>query len=278
MSGARAGRVALVTGAAGGIGGAVVRRFVAEGGKVVGGDIDEAGLAALGAELGPEVFAGARCDVTVEDDVAALVALATERFGGLDVVVANAGVGTLGEIADHDFRAWRRVVDLCLNGAFLTIKHGGRALRDAGRGGSIVTVASLNAVQPGRGLGAYCAAKAGAVALTEVAALELGRHGIRVNAVAPGLVRTSMTTYLWQMPGVVEEFVENAPLGRFAEPEEIANVIYFLASDQASFITGALYGVDGGGRTMRYPDMIGGMERAMAAAASRPGRAPTTAS
>ncbi|ONH21970.1 SDR family NAD(P)-dependent oxidoreductase [Pseudofrankia asymbiotica] len=261
MGAARTGWVGVVTGAASGIGRAVTRRFVAEGGRVVGGDIDEPGLAALGAELGPEVFAGARCDVTVEEDVASLVELAVTRFGGLDAVVANAGGGSLGEVVDHDFGEWRRVVELSLHGVFLTVKHGGRALREAGRGGAIVTVASLNAVQPGRGMAAYCAAKAGAVALTEVAALELGPYGVRVNAVAPGLVRTGLTGPMWHMPGLVDEFVENAPLGRFAEPEEVANVIYFLASEQASFVSGALYGVDGGARTRRYPDMIAAMER-----------------
>ncbi len=262
MSGPRAGWVGLVTGAASGIGRAAARRFVAEGGKVVGGDIDDKGLAELEDELGPDVFVGARCDVTVEEDVAALVELATSRFGRLDVVVANAGNGTLGEIVDLDAAEWRRIVELSLTGAFLTIKHGGRALRAAGNGGSIVTVASLNAVQPGRGVGAYCAAKAGAVALTEVAALELGRYGIRVNAVAPGLVQTGLTDALWQVPAIVEEYVENAPLGRFAQPEEIANVIYFLASEESSFVSGSLYSVDGGARTRRYPDMIAAFERA----------------
>lgn len=197
--------------------------------------------------------------MTVEDDVASLIDTAVATFGRLDVVVANAGAGYLSEIPDHDFDAWRRVVDLCLHGAFLTVKHGSRVMRDAGRGGAIVTVASLNAVQPGRGVAAYCAAKAGAVALTEVAALELGRYGIRVNAVAPGLVRTGLTGGLWHLPGLVEEFVDNAPLGRFAEPDEIANVVYFLASDQASYVSGALYGVDGGARTRRYPDMVAAM-------------------
>ncbi|CAO5244549.1 hypothetical protein FAGKG844_360002 [Frankia sp. AgKG'84/4] len=187
------GWVGVVTGAASGIGRAVAHRFAAAGGKVVGGDIDEAGLASLAAELPADSFAAARCDITVEDDVAALIALAHVRFGRLDAVVANAGGGSSSEVADHDAAEWRRVVDLCLNGTFLTVKHGGRALRDAGHGGSIVTIASLNAVQPGRGMGAYCAAKAGVVALTEVAALELGRHGIRVNAIAPGLTRTGAT-------------------------------------------------------------------------------------
>lgn len=256
--------VVVVTGAAKGIGRAVAQRFVADGGCVVAGDVDEPGLVALAEELGSERLVTARCDVTVEKEVAALVDLATATFGRLDTAVANAGGGTLSEVVDHDFGEWRRVVDLCLHGVFLTVKHAGRVLRDAGHGGSIVALASLNAIQPGRGMGAYCAAKAGVVALTEVAALELGPHGIRVNALAPGLVRTSATGGVWDLPGVLDEFVENTPLGRFAEPEEIAELVAFLASDRASFISGSLYSIDGGARTRRYPDMVAGVRRLLA--------------
>ncbi|MFC5749947.1 SDR family NAD(P)-dependent oxidoreductase [Actinomadura rugatobispora] len=262
MSGLPPGWVGVVTGAANGIGAAITRRLVAEGGKVVGGDVDHDALAALEADLGPDVFAGARCDVTVEEDVASLIELAGTRFGGLDAVVANAGGSrALTEITDCDAGDWRHTVALCLDGAFLTVKHAGRAMRDAGRGGAIVTLASLNAVQPARGMAAYCAAKAGVVALTEVAAMELGPHGIRVNAVAPGLVRTTATGPLWNVPGLVDEYVDNTPLGRFAEPEEVANLVYFLASDQASFISGGLYSVDGGAHTKRYPDALAVIER-----------------
>lgn len=261
MTGGRvAGKVALVTGAGAGIGRAVARRLVAEGARVVLGDIDEKALDAVLQELGPEAAAGRRCDVTDEADVEALVALAVERFGGLDVAVANAGGGGSSELVAHDYAQWRRIVDLCLNGVFLTVKHAGRVMTERG-GGSIVNMASLNAVQAGRGMGAYCSAKAGVVALTEVAALEMGRHGVRVNAVAPGLVRTQATGPMWQLPGVVEEYVENAPLGRFAEPEEIASVVLFLSSDEAGFVSGSLYGVDGGARSGRYPDLIGAFER-----------------
>jgi NAD(P)-dependent dehydrogenase (short-subunit alcohol dehydrogenase family) len=252
------GKVALVTGAASGIGRASASRFVAEGARVVAGDIDEPGLAALAAELGDDVVTTVRCDVTVEDDVSGLVQAGLDRFGQLDVAVANAGGGTLSELVDHDFAEWRRVVDLCLHGVFLTVKHAGQAMRSASRGGSIITIASLNAVQPGRGMGAYCAAKAGVVALTEVAALELGPFGVRANAVAPGLVRTPMTTGLWRRPAWVADFIDNTPLGRAGEPEEIANMVLFLASDEAGFTTGGLFSVDGGARTRRYPDGIAG--------------------
>jgi NAD(P)-dependent dehydrogenase (short-subunit alcohol dehydrogenase family) len=238
----------------------MARRFVAEGASVVAGDVDEAGLAALVDELGGTCIAR-RADVTVEADQEALVVEALERFGRLDVAVANAGAGFAALLVDHPLEEWRRIVDLCLTGVFLTVKHAGRAMVDAGDGGVILTVASLNALQPGRGMGAYCAAKAGVVMLTEVAALELGPAGVRCNAIAPGLVTTPATEPLRGLPGVIDEYLENTPLGRAATPDEIAGVAAFLASGEAGFVNGAVVAVDGGARTRRYPDVVAGIER-----------------
>jgi NAD(P)-dependent dehydrogenase (short-subunit alcohol dehydrogenase family) len=246
-----AGKVALVTGGASGIGRAIVERFVADGAYVVVGDVDEGGLASLAGER----VAVSRCDVTSEADQAALVRLAVDRFGGLDIGVANAGAGWVSKVVDHELSDWRRILDVCLTGVFLTYKHAGRAITARG-GGSMVATASLNAVQAGRGLAAYCAAKAGVKMLTEVTALELGEAGIRVNAVAPGLVRTNLTDPLWAIPGVVEQYVDNTTLGRWSEPGEIASVVAFLVSDEASFITGTLQLIDGGGHLNRYPDFF----------------------
>jgi NAD(P)-dependent dehydrogenase (short-subunit alcohol dehydrogenase family) len=257
MSGAAGrleGRVGVVTGAASGIGRAIARRFVAEGAAIVGGDIDAAGLDALAAELGDR-FVAAPGDATVEADQAALVATAADRFGRLDIAVANAGTGHLAPIVDHDLADWRRIVDLCLTGVFLTVKHAGRAL-SAGGGGSIVTMASLNAVQPAGGMSAYSSAKAGVAMLAEVAAMELGPAGVRVNAIGPGLVQTGLTAPMWMVPGVVEAFVENTTVGRFAQPDDVANLALFLASDESSFVTGSLFLVDGGAHTRRYPDLL----------------------
>jgi NAD(P)-dependent dehydrogenase (short-subunit alcohol dehydrogenase family) len=244
------GKVAIVTGGGSGIGRAVAERVVAEGGRVAVGDIDEERLEEVESALG-DACATLRCDVTDEQGPSDLVALAVDRFGALDVAVANAGGGVASPIVDHDLTAWRSVVDLTLTGSFLTVQAAARAMTD---GGSIVAIASLNAVQPGRGMAAYCAAKAGVVALVNVAALELGPVGIRVNAVAPGLVRTSMTEPMWSVPGMVEGYTDNTALGRHAEPRDIAAAVAFLASDDASFVTGETLLVDGGAQHLSYPD------------------------
>jgi NAD(P)-dependent dehydrogenase (short-subunit alcohol dehydrogenase family) len=244
-------KIALVTGGASGIGLAVVRRFVDDGMRVVVGDVDDEALGKVQAELGAAVRTR-RCDVTVENDVEALAATAVEEFDGLEVAFANAGIGASVAIADADLTEWTRVLNVNLVGSFLTIKHAAPRMK---RGGSIVVTTSLNAVQPGPGMSAYCASKAGAKMLVEVAALELGPSGIRVNAIGPGLVRTPLTDGMWFLPAIVEEFRENTPLGTHASPEEIANLVAFLSSDEASFISGSFYLVDGGAHTMRYPDI-----------------------
>jgi NAD(P)-dependent dehydrogenase (short-subunit alcohol dehydrogenase family) len=248
-----AGKVALVTGGASGIGRAAARQFVAEGARVVVGDLNDDLLGALADELG-EAIAVQHGDVTVEADVEALAALAVERFGGLDIAFANAGIGAIQRLVDADADMWKRVLDVNLTGPFLTIKHAARRMGD---GGSIVVTASLNAVQAGVGMGAYCSSKAGVAMLTQVAALELGPAGIRVNAVGPGLVRTGLTEGGFAVPGIVEGYVENTPLGRYATPEEIAGLVTWLASDESSYVSGSLYLIDGGAHTMRYPDLIG---------------------
>ena len=258
-----AGKVALITGGASGIGLATARRIVAEGGRVVVGDVNDEALAAAGSELG-DAGAALRCDVTVEADVEALAAAAVERFGSLDVACANAGIGAVARLVDAEVAEWSRVLDVNLTGPFLTIKH---AARRMGRGGSIVVTASLNAVQPGIGMGAYCSSKAGVAMLARVAALELGPAGIRVNAVGPGLVRTALTDGAFLLPAIVEEFEENAPLGRHAAPEEVAALIAFLASDEAGFVSGSLHLIDGGASTKRYPDMLGRLAEAFPEAA-----------
>jgi NAD(P)-dependent dehydrogenase (short-subunit alcohol dehydrogenase family) len=254
MSAARfAGKVAVVTGGGSGIGLATARRLVAEGGRVVVGDVDATALAAVADELG-EAASTLECDVAVEADVERLAQAAVDRFGALHIAFANAGIGAAAKLVDADVVEWRRVLDVNLTGPFLTIKH---AARRMGPGGSIVVTASLNAVQAGIGMGAYCSSKAGVAMLVQVAALELGPAGIRVNAVGPGLVRTGLTEGAFSLQSLVDEYEENTPLGRHASPEEIASLVAFLASDEAAYISGSLHLIDGGAHTMRYPDILG---------------------
>lgn len=246
------GKVAVVTGGASGIGLATTRRLVAEGGRVVVADLDEQRLDEVATELGDAV-ATVRCDVAAEHDVRSLVGMAEERFGGIDLAFANAGIGSVSLLSDLDVVEWQRVLDVNLTGPFLLIKHAGPRVRP---GGSIIVTASLNAVQPAATMSAYCASKAGVAMLVQVAAMELGPKGVRVNAIAPGLVRTPLTEPITGFPTLVDEFVDNTVLGRYAEPDEIAGVVAFLASHEAAYITGTLQLVDGGARTGRYPDLL----------------------
>ena len=245
------GKVALVTGAASGIGRAITERYIADGAQVVAGDISQEGLDLLRAEFGDAVST-CLCDVTQEEDVANLAAFGISSFDHIDTIVANAGAGTYGLITELPLSEWKRIIDLCLTGVFLTLKHGGAVISD---GGSIINIASLNAIQPSQGMSAYCAAKAGVAMLTQVAAMEFGPRGVRVNTIAPGLVETNATSGMFSVPVVIEEFIENATLSRFAQPHEIASVAAFLASDESSYMSASFISVDGGGNTGRYPNL-----------------------
>jgi NAD(P)-dependent dehydrogenase (short-subunit alcohol dehydrogenase family) len=234
-------RVVTVIGAASGIGEATARVLEQAGTTVVAAD-----LAARDGILG--------VDVTDEESVAALFDAVVEEHGAFHGVVNCAGVSTLAPIVDHDAAEFRRVLDVCLTGAFLVLKHAGRLVAD---GGSLVTLTSLTARQPGTGRAAYCAAKAGLVSLTEVAALELAPRRVRVNAVAPGLVVTPLTAPAMDIAGIRESYLDTTPLGRSGEPEEIGAVIRFLLSDDAAWITGETMDVNGGAHLQRYPDLLG---------------------
>jgi NAD(P)-dependent dehydrogenase (short-subunit alcohol dehydrogenase family) len=251
------GKIALVTGGANGIGRAIVERYRAEGARVVAADVDVARLAELD-RLGDPALGTVRCDVTDEASVAEAADATVERFGGLDIAVANAGRGAFAPVVGHPLDEWKAIIDLCLTGVMLTINHAGRVMNE---GGSIIAISSLNATQPAAGMSAYCAAKAGVVALVRCAAMELGERRIRVNAIAPGLIETDATALMFAMPGIVEEFVDNATVGRYGSGAEVANVALFLGSDESTFVSGSLYPVDGGGNTGRYPDLAGAIQR-----------------
>ncbi|MBK0417726.1 SDR family oxidoreductase [Leucobacter sp. CSA1] len=262
MSDRFAGKVAIVTGGVSGIGAKIAERLIAEGGSVMIADINEQAIAGIGDTLGPNA-AGRRTDVTDERDFAALVDETVERFGTLDLVFNVAGGSKSGSLTDISFEDWDFTVRLNLYSAFNGTRLGARQMLSEGKQGSIVNVASLNSLVPMfYGVG-YTASKAGTVMLTKQAALELGEAGIRVNAVSPGLVSTPLTSGLTSIPGVTEAYAERIPMRRPAQPEEIAAAALFLASDDASYISGDNLVVDGAWSTSGYPDLrpfLGGAE------------------
>ena len=239
-------RNAVVIGGASGIGRAVAHALAADNCRVTVADRNTDGARAVAAELG-DPHTAATVEVTDEDSVRALF----ERAGALEVVVNTAGFSGVGLITELPVEEFRSVVDVCLTGSFLVIKHAAPRLRD---GGALVSISSLNGRQPAAAMSAYCAAKAGLSMLTQVAALELAPHGIRVNAVAPGFVHTPLTEPATQIPGVLDEYLENTPLGRAGTPEDIADAVVFLC--KAPWLTGEVLDLNGGAHMRRYPDIL----------------------
>jgi 3-oxoacyl-[acyl-carrier protein] reductase len=239
-----AGKRALITGAARGIGRATAERLAAEGARVALVDVDAEALAGVG-----EGALALHADVRDEDAVRDAVQRASAAFGGLDVVVANAAIQLVGadDRADRlDREVWQTTVDVNLTGAFLTAKHGARALLAAG-GGAIVCIASPAGTHGiARDLQAYSASKAGMVGLVRAMAADFAGEAIRVNAVLPGVTETPMNRWWTDDPALREQVLAPVPLARAARAEEIAAVAAFLASDDASYVTGALWTVDGG--------------------------------
>lgn len=242
------GEVALVTGAGGGIGAATAALFAAEGARVVVVDITgtaaEATAAAITADGGEAV--GVAADVTDEAQVEAAVAVAIDRWGRLDVAHNNAGTsGQPSAFTDLSLDDWNRVVSLNLTGVFLCMKHEIPAMRRGG-GGAIINTASVGGVIGTAGVTAYCATKHGVVGLTKSAALDHVKDGIRINAVCPGGTMTAMLREWFTQPGVEEAARAGTPIGRMAEPGEIARAVLFLASPEASFVVGHALVADGG--------------------------------
>jgi NAD(P)-dependent dehydrogenase (short-subunit alcohol dehydrogenase family) len=243
------GQVAIVTGAGSGQGRATSLVFAQEGASVVVGDIDldaanetAHAIAELGGAAEP-----VRVDVTVADQVAALVRAAVERFGSLSILVNNAGVNHFATVDQMTEEAWDRVLDTNLKSIYLGCHFGVPALRENG-GGSIVNVASISGLMGQRAHVAYCAAKAGVINMTKALALDHGSDGIRVNCICPGAVYTPMLAQVIDAEdsAKIKALEDQHPLGRIADPEEIARVSLFLSSQDASFMTGSIVLVDGG--------------------------------
>ncbi|MFC5550707.1 SDR family NAD(P)-dependent oxidoreductase [Massilia aerilata] len=234
---------AIVTGAAGGIGLAIARRLLGGGASVVLADLDDERLASASAELAkdaaPARIAVVRCDVSNEADVANAVETAVQHFGGIDIVVNNAGLMVFKPLEEQTGEDWARILNVDLVGAFYFIKQAFLRMKE---GGAIVNVGSVHAIETEPMVSSYAAAKAALLSLTRSAALEGKPKGIRVNAVLPGAIDTPM---LWDNPNVRSgiEIIDKADVG---QPEDVAEVVAFLASDSARFVQGASLLVDGG--------------------------------
>jgi NAD(P)-dependent dehydrogenase (short-subunit alcohol dehydrogenase family) len=250
------GKVAIVTGGASGLGLATVELFLREGAEVVIADVDVERGEALARRLG-EAVAFKRTDVADADQVQELVDFAVARFSGLHVMVNNAGIsgGTYARFLDDELKDFQRMLDVNLLGVMLGTQRAGRHMARNG-GGSIINNSSIAAIKAGFGVMTYRAAKAGVQHFSKSVAIDLAEYGIRVNCIAPGYIRTEMTTYA--TPGMTPEKIEqlksalrpvtapNRPLNREGRPQDFAEAALYLASDRAAYLTGVILPVDGG--------------------------------
>ncbi|GAA2183856.1 SDR family oxidoreductase [Brooklawnia cerclae] len=241
------GKTVVVTGGSTGIGKATAIAFGRAGANVViasRGDGGDAAAEAVTASGGHGIFVP--IDVSREEDLARLVQVTLDEFGRLDVAFNNAGsLPPTGALVEQSIEAWNRTIAVDLTGVFLSMKHEIPAMLAHG-GGSIINTSSVAGLIADPGMAPYAAAKHGVIGLTKAAALDYAQQGIRVNAIAPGLVRTPMIDGWLADPAMRETVLSYSPQGRVSEPEEIAGVVLFLASDLASFVNGAVYPIDGG--------------------------------
>jgi NAD(P)-dependent dehydrogenase (short-subunit alcohol dehydrogenase family) len=242
-----AGKVALVTGGGRGIGRAVSLLFARHGAKVAIGDVDPAGQKTaemIKQEGGEALFL--RTDVREANEVKKLVATAAKTYGGLHCAFNNAGIlPPIAGLGDTDEATFDNVIAVDLRGVFLSMKYEIRQMLQSG-GGAIVNNASIAGMIAEQGISPYVAAKHGVIGLSKAAGMEYARHGIRINALAPGLVETAMTKVWLDDPNTRSFFLANSPIGRVAQPEEMAGMVLFLCSDLASFAVGQTFVIDGG--------------------------------
>ncbi len=244
------GKVALITGGSRGIGLATARLFLERGASVVITARQREGLDAARREL--DAVTAGRAETTVahsarSDEVDAAFESAVAAFGKVDVVVNNAATNpTMSSLAEIDLDVFDKIVDTNLRGYLIVARAGVRRMRAQGGGGAIVNVSTVASYRPVAGLGAYGISKAAVNAMTQTLAVELAADGIRVNGVAPGVIRTRLSEALWKEPKKERRVVRQVPLGRLGEPAEIASAIAFLASDDARYVTGQTLVADGG--------------------------------
>jgi len=235
-------KIAIVTGAASGLGQAIAEQFLAEGAKVVFSDIHPLEKACSLGENGFFQLA----DVSKREEVDGLVEVALSHFGGLDIMVNNAGIGLTGEITVMTDELWNKVLAVNLNGVFYGTRSAAASMVERGIKGSIINMASILGSVGFASAGAYSASKGGVIQLTRTAALELAPKGVRVNAIAPGFIKTGMTQGIQDDETVNDAIVSATPLGHMGEPNDIAYAAIYLASDESAFVTGSVLSVDGG--------------------------------
>ena len=252
-SGRVAGRTALVTGGASGLGAESARRLAREGASVVLTDLAED----AGQDLTDEILADGgkamflRHDVTSENDWESVVARTMETFGRLDILVNNAGIALTGlNLMTHSLEGWRKTLSVNLDGVFLGLRYSGPAIAAGQRGGSVINISSIMGKIASPGAAAYCASKGGVLMLTKAAALEWAPLGIRVNSIHPGYIDTPLVSGILRNVENGNErrqmLVDRHPIGRLGVPREIADAVVFLASDESSFMTGSEMLIDGG--------------------------------
>ena len=234
-------KTAVVTGASSGLGRSIAAAFSREGAKVLYSDIH--GIEGF---QPTERAAFKLCDVSKRVEVDELVSEAVSRFGGLDIMVNNAGVGTLGSITDTDDETWDRTLAVNLSGVFYGTRAAARYMQEHGVAGSIINMSSILGGVGLPGAAAYCASKGGVVQVTRAAALDLAGSGIRVNAIAPGFIKTNMTKAVEESPEFLSMVKSNTPMGYMGEDTDIANAAVYLASVEAKYVTGEVLFVDGG--------------------------------
>ena len=248
-----AGKVAVITGAARGIGRATAERLLAEGAKVVLADIDELQLRRTAAEIGSaDTVLALRVDVASRREVIDLVQAAVDRFGGIDIMVNNAGIAPVVEFLDVDEALLSRVLDVNLKGAFYGTQAAGRRMIEQGRPGVIINMSSINSGLANPSVAPYAISKGGMNQVTSTAAVAFAAHGIRVLGVGPGTIMTDMVAGAFVQSAGNRAILSRTPLGRYGQATEIASVVAFLASDDASYMTGETVYVDGGRRVLNY--------------------------
>jgi NAD(P)-dependent dehydrogenase (short-subunit alcohol dehydrogenase family) len=234
-------KVAIVTGSSSGIGKAIAEKFASEGSSVVFSDINDFDVSRFGDKA---IFV--KCDVSKSEEVESLVKVCLEKFGKVDVIVNNAGIGSLGDVLSMSDDVWHRTIEINLSGVFYGIRAAGKIMKEKGIKGSIINMTSILGSVGFEGASAYCASKGGVGQLTRTSALELAPSGIRVNAIAPGFIKTNMTKGVQEDDKLSKLVNGMTPLGYMGEPDDIANAALYLASDDSKYVTGSILYVDGG--------------------------------